>query len=335
MNEVATADMAISPNNTQFTTAKIYNIENKENIQLEREIEIEGSYLSSRMIGDNIFFMANKYIYTYYGIKEELDENEFKPQYRDTAVGTSIKSLEFSGIYYFPDSEEKSYLNVASFNINRNEKANIDSYLGAGRCVYVSENNIYVTNTKYEYEQIEEQDSPFEGVVKMSINKHNITTSIYKFGLDNGIAKYSGMGTIPGEPLNQFSMDERNNNFRIATTNSTSWDIESNTNNLYILNNELKIIGSIEGLAQGERIYSVRFIGDRAYMVTFVQVDPLFVIDLSNPNNPVVLGELKIPGYSKYLHPYDENHIIGFGEDTIVETIQNAEKIIVESIDRK
>jgi len=111
-------------------------------------------------------------------------------------------------------------------------------------------------------------------------------------------------------------MDEKDGYFRIATTDSDSWNSETNTNNLYVLNENLEIVGKVEGLAKGEKIYSVRFMGNRAYMVTFVEIDPLFVIDLSDPTNPTVLGELKIPGYSKYLHPYDENHIIGFGENT-------------------
>ena len=111
-------------------------------------------------------------------------------------------------------------------------------------------------------------------------------------------------------------MDEKDGYFRIATTNRTKL---GNTNNLYVLNENMEQVGKVEGLARGERIYSVRFMGNRAYMVTFVETDPLFVIDLSKPTEPKVLGELKIPGYSKYLHPYDETHLIGFGEDTVVE----------------
>jgi len=84
-------------------------------------------------------------------------------------------------------------------------------------------------------------------------------------------------------------------------------------NNVYVLNSKMETIGKLENLAEKERIYSTRFIGDRLYMVTFLRIDPLFVIDLSNPNKPEVLGELKIPGFSDYLHPYDENHIIGIG----------------------
>ncbi len=119
-----------------------------------------------------------------------------------------------------------------------------------------------------------------------------------------------------GEVLNQFSMDETDGYFRIATTDSENINAKTYSNSLYVLNENLEIVGNIENLAKGEKIYSVRFIGNRAYMVTFVETDPLFVIDLSNPESPTVLGELKIPGYSKYLHPYDETHLIGFGENT-------------------
>lgn len=143
-----------------------------------------------------------------------------------------------------------------------------------------------------------------------------MNTYIYKFKLEDSKATYINAGSVPGKILNQFSMDEKDGYFRIATTNSSNWSSETNTNNLYVLNENLEIVGKIEDLAKGEKIYSVRFMQNRAYMVTFVETDPLFVIDLSEPTNPMVLGELKIPGYSKYLHPYDENHIIGFGEKT-------------------
>jgi len=111
-------------------------------------------------------------------------------------------------------------------------------------------------------------------------------------------------------------MDEHNGFFRIATTSGNNWMENSQTsNNIYILDDTLTQISKIENIAPGESIYAARFLGDRAYLVTFVQVDPLFTIDLSDPFNPRILGELKIPGYSEYLHPYDETHIIGIGKE--------------------
>lgn len=305
-------DRIYSISSKSYTVAKVYNVKDKANVKLEREVELEGNYTSSRMIGDNVYFLANQYINTYIAPileADDLDENFFKPLYRDTAVDESEKCLEFSQIYYCPGAEDKSYLNIAGFNINNKLPANIESVFGAGNQVYASENNLYVTNVKYKYE-----DTGI-GIFGIS-NKYEVSTTIYKFKLNNGKAKYENNVEIPGVPVNQFAMDENNKYFRIALTNSTDWSGEDSTNNLYILDEDMKIVGKLENLAIGEKIYSVRFMGDKAYMVTFVQTDPLFVIDLSNPTNPNVLGELKIPGYSTYLHPYDENHIIGIGENT-------------------
>jgi len=146
------------------------------------------------------------------------------------------------------------------------------------------------------------------------ISKETEKTVIHKVSIDKNSIEHTAQGEVPGTVLNQFSMDEYNGNFRIATTTGNTWEGNS-LNNLYVLNEEMKIIGKTEDLAQGERIYSARFMGDRAYLVTFKNVDPLFVIDLKNPENPEVLGYLKIPGYSDYLHPYDETHVIGIGKD--------------------
>ena len=161
----------------------------------------------------------------------------------------------------------------------------------------------------------------FEETIQKELQK----TVIHKINVDNGDINYLGSGEVPGTLLNQFSLDEYKNNLRVATTTGNNWNSGQSFNNLYILNKDLEITGKVEDLAAGERIYSTRFLGDRAYMVTFKTVDPLFVIDVSDSSNPQVLGYLKIPGYSDYLHPYDENHVIGIGKD-VNESI-DAEKV--------
>lgn len=142
-------------------------------------------------------------------------------------------------------------------------------------------------------------------------------TVIHKLGIDQGNIEYKTKGEVPGNLLNQFSMDESGDYFRVATT-SQFWTGDRNVqyNNVYVMDNDLKIAGRLEKIAPDERIYSTRFIGSRLYMVTFKRMDPLFVIDLTDPKEPEVLGQLKIPGFSDYLHPYDENHIIGVGKET-------------------
>lgn len=304
-----------------YTSAKLYNVKDKTNPTLERTVEVEGDYLTARMIGSNVYIASNKYMYYAYICNTykstELNEDDFKPHYLDTATSNETKSINFDCIYYIPEFEDTNYLNIVAFNITNNQEANVESYLGAGEEIYASKKNLYVTKTKYDYERK---------------NKTSITTEIYKFNLNNANCTFAKAGDVPGSVLNQFSMDECNGYFRIATTDSTSWNSESNTNNLYVLNENLETIGKIEGLAKGERIYSVRFMGNRAYMVTFVETDPLFVIDLSNPTTPTVLGELKIPGYSKYLHPYDETHLIGIGEDTEVVNYGYGDRVVTNGM---
>ena len=140
-------------------------------------------------------------------------------------------------------------------------------------------------------------------------------TVIHKIAISNGQIDYGSKGEVPGYLLNQFSMDEKDGNLRVATTTEIWGRKRIMYNNVFVLNDNLETIGKIEAIAPDEKIYSTRFIGDRLYMVTFKRIDPLFVIDLSSPSKPEILGELKIPGFSDYLHPYDENHIIGIGKE--------------------
>ncbi len=146
-------------------------------------------------------------------------------------------------------------------------------------------------------------------------------TVIYRFAIDGLDITAEAEGSVPGYVLDQFSMDEYEGYFRIATTSSTFY-VKNNAimtkrvNNVYVLDMNLSIIGRLEGLATGERIYAARYLGDLMYLVTYRQVDPLFGIDLSDPKNPKVIGYLKIPGYSEYLHPYGSKYLIGIGVET-------------------
>ncbi len=144
-----------------------------------------------------------------------------------------------------------------------------------------------------------------------------VKTIIHKISIDEDKIEYIAKGTVPGRLLNQFSMDQNGDRFRIATTVEyhTQYQGLIRANAVHILDEQLNIVGELENIAPDESIFSARFIGDRLYLVTFQQIDPFFVIDLST-DTPKILGELKIPGFSNYLHPYDEEHIIGIGRDT-------------------
>ncbi len=158
---------------------------------------------------------------------------------------------------------------------------------------------------------------------RMKEYEHLEYTIINKVDLE---LNFVANGKVPGRILNQFSLDEHNDVLRVGTTLNPRWRFFTNTNeeqqsknNVYTLDETLNLLGKLENIAPGERIYSTRFVEDRLYMVTFRQVDPFFVIDLSDPQNIENLGELKIPGFSTYLHPYDENTIIGLGRDATEE----------------
>lgn len=167
-----------------------------------------------------------------------------------------------------------------------------------------------------ERQEYEEKISDDVEEARIRIQKELEKTIIQKISIDGMDINVEESGEVPGRVLNQFSMDEYGGYFRIATTNS-QWNREGSANNVYVLDDDMDVVGKLEDLAPGERIYSARFMGKRLYLVTFRNIDPLFVIDLEDPEDPTVLGKLKIPGYSDYLHPYDENHIMGVGKETI------------------
>jgi inhibitor of cysteine peptidase len=175
--------------------------------------------------------------------------------------------------------------------------------------VYASTQNIYLISTLY-------QGDP---TLKAPADSETYQTRIYQLGISTGKPAFSAEGLVNGHILNQFSMGEYNGVLRIATTTGYVWDGSAN-NHVYCLNKNdtrLTIIGRLENLAKGERLYSARFIGNRGFLVTFVETDPLFTLDLSDPEKPAVAGELKVPGYSSYLHPIGDNYLLAIGKDTV------------------
>ena len=285
---------SISLNRKQKAKAIIYDITDRKNPKIIRQVELDGYYKNSRMIGDNIYFISQKSAYYYDELK---NDNDLLPVYNDSLISKDDKVISYKDIAYFKDTRNYSYMLVAGFNINEKDEVKVETFFGANDTIYASQNNMYISQTIYK-----------EGILR----SHE-KSQIYKFNLDNSEVKLQGKAEINGDINNQFSMDEYNGNLRIATTDYSG---EKSTNQLYILDEDLNLIGSIENLAKGEKIYSVRFVGKIGYVVTFKEIDPLFVIDLSDPTKPTVKGKLKIPGYSSYLHPYDETHIIGIGYNT-------------------
>ncbi len=283
----------------------VYAIDLNGKSELIKELELEGSMLSSRKSGDTVYITANKYFNFYYPMYSTggftkpasgngIDTGSILPTYRDTAKSDAYNTLGISKIMYYPGSPSPQYLIVAALDIrDKSQEASIEAILGSGSTIYMDDSALYVAQTDY---------NAFQGQM----------TAITKFTIDGLKIGYAGGGKVKGTLLNQFSMDAFEGNLRVATT---SWDLQS-TNGVYILDKDLNQIGAVENLAPGERIFAVRFMADKGYLVTFRQIDPLFVLDLSDPKMPRVTGELKVPGFSNYLYPVAENLLMGIGQDT-------------------
>lgn len=308
----------------------VYDIKNKESIKELRQAEIEGHYVSSRKIGSKLYTISNKFI-EYHIMDKGI--GEITPFYKDSASSNEQKVIGYDRIRYFPDTPCDNSMIIGAMDVSTQEEMKVETYLGAGQNIYASNDNLYIAITKYGPQPYKNEGTADKKILpEPYYPMEDPNTLVYKFSFNNGDVKYAAKGEVPGTILNQFSMDEYDNHFRIATTNGQVWGRGENIskNNIYILDSSMKLAGKIEDIAPGERIYSARFMGEKGYLVTFEKVDPLFVIDLKDNKNPKILGALKIPGYSDYLHPYDENHIIGFGKDTIVLPVKDGKGNVID-----
>lgn len=296
------------PYGGDVSIAQIWNIADRSAPKKIRTVEFDGSLSSSRMIDGNVYLVMSSWS-RWHSLDMLPKEENLVPAYRDSNDGEEFEPMVSCGnVGYFDPEPSREYLTVASVPMHGKGEVQREVILGSSETVYASTENLYVAKRDW-------QARPFYDSV---IPEDHEQTNIYKFNLDNGAVEFAKQGEVPGYLLNQFSLDEHNGYLRVATTKGQVWRSGADsTNNVYILNSEMESAGKIEGIAPGETIYSMRFMGDRGYMVTFKKIDPFFVLDLKDPRNPSILGKLKIPGYSDYLHPMDENHIIGIGKDTV------------------
>ncbi len=186
------------------------------------------------------------------------------------------------------------------------------SVIASGETVYANATSLYVGTTVYAQPEWFEEDDLREFEEKFS-------TSLHRFDIAGEKADYVASGSVRGHMLSQFSMDELDGRLRVATTDGTPWGFADSSESYVTVfeteGDELVQVGQVGNLGRGERIFAVRFAGELAYVVTFRQVDPFYVVDLSAPDDPSVVGELKIPGFSSYLHPIGDGMILGVGQD--------------------
>ncbi len=325
------------------TYSIVFDTQDKNNPELLKLYSSDWSYKSSRKIGDNLYVVSTNYFnYPYYNISSvddiEIDARKFLPQKLDISKTDTVsdqnltikdKKLPYKArtwniadcnsiSYSFPSEETikngwfNPGYNIISVINMRDTSLDVTTKVIAGSNseIYMSLDNLYMTEGIWSASNF---DCPPNAMCAMPFfwgGSQN--TLVHKLNIDNQNISYHDSALVPWAPLNQYSMDEYNGNFRIITS---QWSPERSTG-LYVLDNNLKTISSLTNLAPGETFQSSRFIGDKLFLVTFEQIDPLFAIDLSDVTKPVVLGELKIPWFSTYLHPYDDNHLIGLGYDT-------------------
>lgn len=301
------------------TCIKTFDISDRENPEEVAKVSQSGNYYTMRVSGDYIYMISQFYVY---GVGNAGDD-----------PGTYIplvqgKTLDADRIYMPVMPSGRQYTIISSIHMNQpDEVCDTKALLSASGMCYVSTESIYMCDSVY-------SDSA-------AYNQ----TSIRKINYKDGTLTAVGQTKVWGGLNDSFSIDEYEGNLRMVTTvipqtkyndginplttlkdfiregsaeedKSDEVKEEKQTNALYILDENLKQVSKLEGLAEEEQIYSARFMGDTAYFVTYKQVDPLFSVDLSNPKKPKILGELKIPGFSEYLHPYSEDLLLGIGMDT-------------------
>lgn len=288
-----------------ITSVLIYDVSDKSSPKFEKSFSQDGSYLSSRIAEDRLVVMTNHQVMLY-GNRVAMASSAVPGIYNDGAES----KLAVDSILLIDGVQSTNYLVLSNINIADLDEAPVyKSILGGGSDSYCTSDTLYVSNVVYDYNRTF-AEGDFEIAADIMIAPASSYTEVFSFDIRGGIA-FKNSGKVPGNPLNQFAMDEYKGYFRIATTSiNKNRDM---VNNVFVMDKDFKIVGSVEDLAKGESIQSVRFMGDTAYVVTFFRTDPLFVIDMSRPEKPEVLGELKIPGFSQYLHPVGEGLILGVG----------------------
>ncbi|MCI9365833.1 MAG: hypothetical protein HFJ54_04495 [Clostridia bacterium] len=291
------------------TIVKIYNIKDKEEPELLKSYKMNQSYYTSRCIDNKLYVISSGYL------RQDDDDNVITTYTEDSIE----KEIGLENIKYLTDVYTNKQTIISFVDLKDVKKdIKINSYLIDISNSYVSENYIYLLNQEYDSNDVPPISTlfgikgaigPFEWMEENS--SYGYFTEIYKFKiLENGEIEYKTRTKIEGKTINQYSLDEYKGNLRIALYDNKKGS------RIVIFDENLNEIGKSGYVAKGETMYSSRFIGEKAYFVTYKTIDPLFVIDLSNEKQPKVLGELKIPGYSTYLHPYDENYLIGIGMET-------------------
>lgn len=263
----------------------IYDISDRSKPKQLYDFRQTGSILTSRMVGDNIYLVTNDYVYR---------DGRAVPV---CGSGDSTEKLDVSDICCLPEPVSPSYVIISAVDISSGSQGRpvTKAILGAGSEIYCNNHNLYTVSEEWE----DDYSKTYTRIVRAS--------------LDGTDVKFNATAKVNGYVDSQFSMDERDGYFRIATTSQRAG---MDVNNLYVLDENLKEAGKVTGFARNESIRAVRYFGDKAYVITYEAIDPLFIIDLSDPADPRIEGEVKIDGFSTLLIPVGSGRLLGIGHAT-------------------
>ena len=308
--------------NSNYVVIDIYDIENRSEPKLMKSLGQDGYQVDSRMIGNTLFLCTAYYVYD----PDQGSPEKFVPcLYTDG----NREPVTCGTIGLLPDADSTTYAVLTSYDVASAGMMNTQSILGGGETVYMNTENLFLCRTEYNDNVVETgTDGPYE----VTTHKTDATTTINRFSIADGSLTYAATGTVPGGLNNQFSLDENNGYLRVATTEQNGgYKIyideghkfenyepmeTAQSNDLYVMNSDLQVVGSVTNLAPDESIYSARFDGDYAYLCTYRTVDPVFAVDLSDPADPNVIGALSLSGYSDYLHLWTDHQLFGLGMQT-------------------
>lgn len=299
-------------NNKDYVSSTLvvsFDITNRQKPVELRRFYQNGGHISTRLIENSLILITNHYV-TVYGNSGSIKDYcipETGVVFNDTA------RIPVDNICVMEDAASPSYLVVSNIDLDKPDFAPATAaILGAGENVYCTTNKLYVTNGEWNTD-FAHASVKYGIEIGFFSNSSSVDTSIYSFDITKGNVIYKANKAVSGSVLNQFSIDEYDGHLRIATTTG---NFDKANNFVYVLSADtLEQVGIIKDIAPGESIKSVRFVGGRGYVVTFLQTDPLFVIDLTNASAPKILGELKITGFSSYLHPITSTLLAGIGVD--------------------
>ena len=269
------------------TMVQIFDISNKENPKELKTIYQDGLYNTSRM--------ADGILYTFSSDGVDLDKID-KRKYETYVPEIDGLVIDNKHICVQKNIYNDKYTVISSIDVTEGNVIDRFGALAGGDTVYVGPDSIYLADRQYDWTSFGYKDS----------------TKLLRISYDKGNLSKAGDGDFPGYLNDDYSIDEYNKHVRLVTTYSENY---TTYNALYIMDMDLKKVSVIKKLAENETIKSARFMGDTAYFVTFRQTDPLFAVDLSNPDDPRILDYLKIPGFSAYMHPYSDNLLLGIGYD--------------------